>query len=435
LYERSSDQPGSNETSPGDRTDNTINSENAPSHPSSSTDQLASSENNDGDLSEKQLNSTSNRNSTSFSSPAKKQKIQANTHQALTTNPSSVNHDAISNKDEIRTIHPAEISHTTTGSTSIPVEINPFISNSSTNEPAGVATDHFNAAISNNELNDAAMEGFEADHVIHDFSATDLIATSISPVDWNDHLYLPKPKYVKKKVGTYTEFGIVSQMDYNRMRMPEDKLYSAGRQVVFPQKGLLSTSLGSGFTIALGHPRWAIETGLIYSSKKFNPGRQLVVGSAFDRGSVEFKTMNLQLVSLPLQFRYRIDHKGSFRFYSLAGFEIHLITKSDIDVLIKYDFASAAAGVDPNNDPKFANVIQETRRISEHIRDGAPLSTKSFLSLNAGLGCEYSLSGQKTLFLQSAVQYQVPNVKFSNNNGKNIRSISIQGGVRMPIGK
>ncbi len=261
------------------------------------------------------------------------------------------------------------------------------------------------------------------------------IATTLSPIRWSDHKVLPNPKFVKQRSKPFTEFGIITQLDYNRLRMPEDKLYSAGKQIVFPQQGIASSSIGGGFSIAIAHPRWAVETGMVYSGKNFKPGRQLIVGGAFDNGTVEFEAMKLQMVSVPLHFRYKVDNKGVFKTYGVAGFGVHLITQSDIDVLIKYHFPSLSIGENPNNDPGLAQTIRETRRISEHIRDGAPFSTKSFLSANIGAGIEYSISETKTLFLQSAIQYQVPNLKFSNNNGKHLRSISIQAGVRSPLGK
>ena len=255
------------------------------------------------------------------------------------------------------------------------------------------------------------------------------MASILSPVRWNHEKTLPKLRYQKQRDKTYTEFGIISQLDYNLMKMPEDRLYSAGQQIVFPQQGIPSSGFGGGFTFAIGHPRWAVETGMIYNAKNFKPGRELKVGDAYDNGRVEFDAMRLQLVSVPLIFRYKIDHKGPFRVYGLTGMGLHLIAQSDIEVSIKYSFLSLSPG-----DPGVVNIQRETKRIREHIRDGAPFNTKSFLSLNTGAGIEYAITEHKTLFLQSAIQYQVPNLRFSNNNGKHIRSLSMQLGVRTPFG-
>jgi hypothetical protein len=197
----------------------------------------------------------------------------------------------------------------------------------------------------------------------------------------------------------------------------------------------MSPGFGAGFTIAIGHPIWALETGVIYNAKDFEPGRQLIVGGAFDNGSVEFEAMKLQIISLPVQYRYRFDHKGRLKTYGIAGGGFNVIAQNDIDVQIKYHFASLAFGQNPSSDPNLAATIQESRRIREHIRDGAPFSTKSFVSVNAGLGIEYMLSEHKAIFFQTVAQYQIPNIAFSNNNGKHLRSVSLQAGIRGPLGK
>ncbi len=261
------------------------------------------------------------------------------------------------------------------------------------------------------------------------------LASMTSPVIGFNYTTFPHPTFVKQRKTTHTVFGILTQVDFNRLRMPEDRLISAGRIIVFPQQGLPSYGYGGGFTIAIDHPRWAVETGLIYNSKTFEPGRKLSVGTAFDNGTIEFEAMRLQLVTLPLQMRYKVENKGPFKFYALAGFDLNLIVQSDIDVSIKYHFQSLSVNENPNSNPNLANTIKESRRVSEHIRDGAPFSTKSFVSAAAGLGIQYSLNEHRIFFIQTAAHYQIPNLEFSNNNGKHLRSISIQTGVRTPLGK
>jgi hypothetical protein len=264
---------------------------------------------------------------------------------------------------------------------------------------------------------------------------TDPISPLDSDIEFDNAITVPRPKYHKPKARKYTEFAILAQSDYNGLRMPEDKLFTYGQQIVFPQQGIMSQGFGGGFTIAIGHPRWAIETGVIYSAKNFQPGRQLIVGGVFDNGSINFEAMRLQLVSVPVQYRYRFDHTGRMKFYGLAGGGFNMIVQSDIDVQVEYHFPSLSFGANPNSDPNLADITSETRRISEHIRDGAPFSTKNFVSINAGAGVEYLLTEYKTLFMQGTVLYQIPDLEFSNNNGKHLRSVSLQVGVRTPLGK
>ncbi len=245
---------------------------------------------------------------------------------------------------------------------------------------------------------------------------------------------IPDPVFVSSIGKSFLEFGMLVQADYNQLKMPEDRVNSDGKQVVFPLQGITSPGYGAGFTLALGHPLWAIETGLIYSSKSFNPGRELTVGGGMDNSNVEFEAMRMQLVSAPLQFRYRFEPKGRLKSYAIAGFGLHLITQSDIDVMVEYNFPSLSEGEDPNNIPSLARTIRQTKRVSDDIRKKAPFSSQSFISANLGVGMEYLLDEHKTLFLQTAYQYQVPNLRFSNHDGKHLLSLSFQAGVRTPLG-
>lgn len=245
---------------------------------------------------------------------------------------------------------------------------------------------------------------------------------------------IQKPVLVTASGKTYFEFGMLAQADYNQLKMPEDRLNNDGEQIVFPLQGITSPGYGAGFTLALGHPRWAAETGVIYNAKTFRPGRELTIGTEADNSNVEYEAMHMQLISVPLQFRYRFDAKGRLKTYGFAGFGLHIIAQSDIDVKVAHNFPSLHEGEDPNNNPSLARTIRQAQRVSDDIRERAPFSTNSYISANLGLGVEYELLDHKSLFLQTAYQYQIPNIRFSNHNGKHVLSLSLQAGVRTPLG-
>jgi len=276
----------------------------------------------------------------------------------------------------------------------------------------------------------------ESDHLSKSSETyiTETLAQRAGNISYLNVASVPDPVFVKPIEKTFLEFGMLAQLDYNQLKMPEDKLYNNGKQVTFPLQGLTSPGYGAGFTLALAHSRWALETGVIYSAKSFSPGRELMVGITADHSSVEFDAMRMQLISVPLQYRYRFDPKGRLKAYALAGFGLHLIAQSDIDVLVKYNFPSLPEGEDPNNNPSLARTIRETKRVSDDFREKAPFSTTSYISANLGAGLEYRLTERKTVFLQTAYQYQIPNLRFSNHNGKHLLSVSVQAGVRTPLG-
>jgi hypothetical protein len=263
---------------------------------------------------------------------------------------------------------------------------------------------------------------------------TESLGHRTSQVTYLNVSSVPDPVFVKHLEKSFLEFGMMAQIDYNQLKMPEDRLYNNGRQVVFPLQGLTSPGYGAGFTLALAHARWAVETGAIYNAKSFSPGRALTVGVTADHSNVEFDAMRMQLISVPLQFRYRFEPQGRLKAYALAGFGLHLIAQSDIDVLVKYNFPSLPEGENPNNNPSLARTIRETKRVSDDFREKAPFSNTSYISANLGAGLEYRLTERQTVFLQAAYQYQIPNLRFSNHNGKHLLSVSVQAGVRTPLG-
>ena len=64
------------------------------------------------------------------------------------------------------------------------------------------------------------------------------LSTITTPVSYDHYTKVPYPNYIKQRKRAYTEFGILAQVDYDQLRMPEDRLYSTGRQIIFPQQGL-----------------------------------------------------------------------------------------------------------------------------------------------------------------------------------------------------
>lgn len=234
----------------------------------------------------------------------------------------------------------------------------------------------------------------------------------------------------------HAELSLLVLNDLSALRMPEDRIYSIDQQVIFPEKRLYARGYGGGFTIASsGHPRLALETGLIYSSRTFRPGRTVVLGSSVDNSTVDFEALRLQLITLPMQGRYRLDHTGRIQTYLAGGMSFTVVAQSDLDVFSSYSFTSLAQGADPKSDPVLARTLRETQRISEHLRDNTPFKTKNYLSLQAGAGVEYVLTNHNKFFLQVLAQYQIPNVEFSKHNGKDLRAMALQAGMRTLLGK
>ncbi len=268
--------------------------------------------------------------------------------------------------------------------------------------------------------------------------STSFLSGSIHPIETPSYevaIAMSEPVLIAPRSKRYLEFGMLVQGDYNQLKMPGDKVNTNAKQFTFPLQGLTSPGYGAGLTLALNYPRWAIETGAIYNAKNFSPDREVVVEDAFATSNVELEKMLMQFISIPLQARYKFDPHGRIRTYAQAGFGMHMIMQSHADVDVEYDFPTLVEGEDPNADPALQRTIRQTQRASEDLRDQAPFSTKSLVSANLGLGIEYDLFEDKTIFIQSLYQYQIPNLRFKNHGEKHLVTLSIQAGVRAPISR
>ncbi|HEY3387238.1 MAG TPA: hypothetical protein VGK46_12055, partial [Saprospiraceae bacterium] len=180
----------------------------------------------------------------------------------------------------------------------------------------------------------------------------------VSSVHYVNQSPIQNPTLVASTKKKYFEFGMLAQADYNQLKMPEDRLNSNGEQIIFPLEGITSPGFGAGITLAIGHPRWALETGVIYNTKSFRPSRELTIGNEADNSKVEYDAMHMQLISVPLQLRYRFDAKGRLKTYAFGGLGLNVIAQSDIDVKVDYNFPSLNEGEDPNNNPSLARTIR-----------------------------------------------------------------------------
>lgn len=307
-----------------------------------------------------------------------------------------------------------------------------------------------NSSISSNDLN--ALESTTASepaqkNITEEHSATlaandskpfitlaEIGSTTLNPVDYVTTNTVPDPVWVKTSNKSFIQFGMMAQLDYNQLKMPGDHINAAGNQVTYPLQGLTSAGYGGGFNLAIGNNILFLETGMIYSSKSFNPGRSFTLGESVDQSNVEFEAMRMQIISVPLQLRYHFERQGRLKAYAIAGFGLHFIAQSDIDLDVDYNFGSLADGEDPSEVPELARTIRQTQIVSDGFKKKGSFSSHSLISANLGAGLEYAMPDQKMIFLQTAYQYQIPNLRFSNHNSKHLLTVSFQAGVRTPLG-
>lgn len=254
----------------------------------------------------------------------------------------------------------------------------------------------------------------------------------IGRLDLPERIYLdlelatPEVKLTRKRGGL--QFTIAASMDLNALYMPEEQFYSNGSNITFSEKNLLATGYSAGAGLLFGDGRWSFETGLFYSSKKYEPNRIIQIGKTFDVRTVDFSEINLHIVSVPLYAHWNFDRKGKTRFYAVMGSGINIIATANYDLITRNNLRSAPPGILPDK-----KTDEEAARIREHILDGAEFSSKSYITLAAGFGVDYQITEKLSIFAQPTYNYQVPFFQFSDQNGKQFQFISMQLGTRVRL--
>ena len=142
-------------------------------------------------------------------------------------------------------------------------------------------------------------------------------------------------KALSAKTQTFFRIGFQGGPDYNRVVTPatiiNGKQYRADRY---------SLGYSGGLTFGMERGRWEIETGLIYSNKRYFSLPVVVLdgsvqGGFFGDGTKQF---DLDVFQVPLNFRYNFFRKKRWRLYALAGISLHVTTQSNYYLANPADF-------------------------------------------------------------------------------------------------
>ncbi|MDH5580248.1 MAG: hypothetical protein OEZ09_17500, partial [Betaproteobacteria bacterium] len=170
-----------------------------------------------------------------------------------------------------------------------------------------------------------------------------------------------------------------------------------------------------------------VETGISYSSKNFGPDRKLFIGSSPDQHELDFENITLNVLSVPLFLHLKIDGKGLWRMYVVAGASLHVIADAHYDLIAEYATPASAAPLDPMQ----LQNQREVQRVREHMLDGAKFNSKAYLTAAGGIGVERFLNSRSSVFAQPMYHYQIPFFGLLDQNGKHLRNTSLLLGTRI----
>ena len=215
--------------------------------------------------------------------------------------------------------------------------------------------------------------------------------------------------------------GMVGSVDFNRVYTPENIMEER-----YSESIRYALGYSSGFTLGFEKGRFEIETGALYSAKYYYPVWILFVSGSFeDEYSVEgLKFFELDMINLPLNFRYNYYSKNRWRAYAMMGgslqiaYQTHYYTAKgeDFPNVIGLPSQQPTSSGGTNNRP---SLVDENKDIFGGWLEGGPFEDNSYFTLNAGLGMEKYFSSRFSFFVQASYQHPI-NIRGPIRLGKNI---------------
>jgi hypothetical protein len=218
-----------------------------------------------------------------------------------------------------------------------------------------------------------------------------LIASSVQPLDAG----IISPR---KKGNLY--FGMFGSSDYNRIITPptivERDTVSADRYAL---------GYGGGFSVGYERGRWELQTGVIYTAKRYDALPILYVEGNFNDGyyGEGFKTVELNMLNIPLNLRYNFYKKNRLRLYALTGISLQVAVQSNYYIATQDAFRNNllfAPAPAPSGGTAERPEAIEQKKIADGWFEGGTFEENSTITGNVGIGVERFMTTRWSLFAQ-----------------------------------
>jgi len=257
------------------------------------------------------------------------------------------------------------------------------------------------------------------------------------PVQWISKVSQPSPLLAvispeeQSKSNYQTILSTFATVDINTIHTPFDQVYH--------RSGYEQSKAGFGGGIAIGfqQDRWTFETGMIFSMKQYSPKNVLEIfrfsSSEESAQAISLNSIELNTLHIPVNLRYDlIESSGKWMPFVKLGVGLNLATHANYqreEIIFAMNFTPPVqTDITMDNEPRM-----NQKRFTDGIFQGGSFEENYYISLNAGVGVDYSLSDQWRLFSQLGYSFNALEKKLGPNED-HINTISLQMGVRhLPV--
>jgi len=209
---------------------------------------------------------------------------------------------------------------------------------------------------------------------------------------------------LEAKQPTFFRIGMQGGPDYNRVITPP--FVKRGETY---QDDRYALGYSGGLTLGFEKDRWEIETGLIYSNKRYYPLPFLVLDGSVSEGGFfgdGTKQFDLDIFQVPLNFRYNFIRKDRWRVYALAGVSLQVTSQSNYYLAEAEGFQSESFRPQPsrpgtdNQGRNAPSIKSEFDNFTKGWLEGGRFLENSFLTGNVGVGIERFITDYWSIYAQ-----------------------------------
>ncbi|KAA3637655.1 MAG: hypothetical protein DWQ02_06425 [Bacteroidetes bacterium] len=202
-----------------------------------------------------------------------------------------------------------------------------------------------------------------------------------------------------------------------------------------PSLNRYALGYSGGISLGVGLDRLEVETGLVYTSKRYQPIEVQFVAGNVEKGfrNEAFKFFEFNSLTVPVNIRFNVIDRAKWRVYAFAGGAAHFNAHA-------YYHVGPPELSDENRDQSNTfggrnSVIEQLERgLVDGIFQEGEFRENAYLSVNGGLGLERSIGDRWSFFTQSNYQHTLLYEDGGLGPFKDIiHSISISTGLKVRV--
>jgi hypothetical protein len=210
--------------------------------------------------------------------------------------------------------------------------------------------------------------------------------------------------YVKpKEKKNYIAFSILTVADLNTIFTPKD--YFWGNEI--EAYTAYSIGGGGGFSMSRENNKSAVELGLIYNTKRYQPKGISITSSNYTGVKYKETLSNVQvnMIEFPVSYRYKFIKKSKFDYFAGVGGSLNIITQANYDNDRNY-FAPVYA-LRANDEKQPPSEIEEVKKFNAGLLEGGTIQENTYITAHVSLGLEYAITNKISFFHQATYQRHI----------------------------